>query len=106
MGKLTTRTDRGDRGLPARSDVGLLAAPAIAQDKQLRIFNWSDYVDPEVLDAFKKETGITRRLRDTFDQMETVETKLLAGKTRLRPHRRHRLLPAAPYPTRPLPAGR
>ena len=60
--------------------LGLLATPAAAQDKQLRIFNWSDYVDPEVLDAFKKETGITV-VYDTFDQMETVETKLLAGKT-------------------------
>ena len=38
--------------------LGLLAAPAAAQDKQLRIFNWSDYVDPEVLDAFKKELEI------------------------------------------------
>ncbi len=60
--------------------LGLLATPVAAQDKQLRIFNWSDYVDPEVLDAFKKETGITV-VYDTFDQMETVETKLLAGKT-------------------------
>ena len=58
----------------------LAASPARAQDKELRIFNWSDYVNPEVLDAFKKETGITV-VYDTFDQMETVETKLLAGKT-------------------------
>jgi putrescine transport system substrate-binding protein len=59
----------------------LAAGPAGAQEnKELRIFNWSDYVNPEVLDAFKKETGITV-VYDTFDQMETVETKLLAGKT-------------------------
>lgn len=61
--------------------LALAAGPAGAQDnKELRIFNWSDYVNPEVLDAFKKETGITV-VYDTFDQMETVETKLLAGKT-------------------------
>ncbi|HEY5797771.1 MAG TPA: spermidine/putrescine ABC transporter substrate-binding protein PotF, partial [Bosea sp. (in: a-proteobacteria)] len=61
--------------------LSLLAAGAAgAQNKELRIYNWSDYVDPEVLDAFKKETGITV-VYDTFDQMETVETKLLAGKT-------------------------
>lgn len=58
----------------------LAAQDAQAQAKELRIYNWSDYVDPEVLDAFKKETGITV-VYDTFDQMETVETKLLAGKT-------------------------
>ncbi len=71
------------RGVLAGAAFGLaLAAPvaAHAQDKQLRIYNWSDYVDPEVLDAFKKETGI-EVVYDTFDQMETVETKLLAGKT-------------------------
>lgn len=56
------------------------AMPASAQEKELRIYNWSDYVDPEVLDAFTKETGI-KVVYDTFDQMETVETKLLAGKT-------------------------
>jgi putrescine transport system substrate-binding protein len=58
----------------------LSGGAATAQNKELRIYNWSDYVDPEVLDAFKKETGITV-VYDTFDQMETVETKLLAGKT-------------------------
>ncbi|MEN5082481.1 polyamine ABC transporter substrate-binding protein [Bosea sp. TWI1241] len=57
-----------------------LATASVAQDKELRIYNWSDYVNPEVLDAFKRETGITV-VYDTFDQMETVETKLLAGKT-------------------------
>jgi putrescine transport system substrate-binding protein len=61
--------------------LALAAGPAGAQEnKELRIYNWSDYVNPEVLDAFKKETGITV-VYDTFDQMETVETKLLAGKT-------------------------
>ncbi len=53
---------------------------ASAQQRELKIYNWSDYVDPEVLDAFTKETGI-KVVYDTFDQMETVETKLLAGKT-------------------------
>ncbi|MCA1999266.1 MAG: polyamine ABC transporter substrate-binding protein [Hyphomicrobiales bacterium] len=53
---------------------------ANAQQDQLRIFNWSDYVDPAVLEAFTRETGI-KVVYDTFDQMETVETKLLAGKT-------------------------
>ncbi len=74
---------RGLKGLATAMALGwalIAGTPANAQDKQLRIFNWSDYVDPEVLDAFKKETGITV-VYDTFDQMETVETKLLAGKT-------------------------
>lgn len=59
-----------------------LALPlaAQAQQNEVRVYNWSDYVDPTVLEAFTKETGI-KVIYDTFDQMETVETKLLAGKT-------------------------
>jgi len=57
-----------------------LAWPALAQERQVRIYNWSDYVEPSVLEAFTKETGI-KVIYDTFDQMETVETKLMAGKS-------------------------
>jgi putrescine transport system substrate-binding protein len=56
---------------------GLTAAAA---QGELKIYNWSDYVDPAVLEAFTKETGI-KVIYDTFDQMETVETKLVAGKS-------------------------
>lgn len=55
-------------------------APIRAAEPELKIFNWSNYVDPDVLDAFTKETGV-KVVYDTFDQMETVEAKLLAGKT-------------------------
>lgn len=53
-------------------------APAVAED--LHIYNWSDYVNPAVIEAFEKETGI-KIVYDTFDQMDIVESKLLAGKT-------------------------
>ena len=46
----------------------------------LNVFNWSDYVDPEVLKAFSKETGIKVRY-DTFDSNDTLEVKLLTGKS-------------------------
>ncbi len=55
-------------------------APAMAQEKVVNIFNWSDYIDREVLEAFTKETGIKVRY-DVFDSNEALETKLLAGKT-------------------------
>ncbi len=41
-------------------------------------YNWSDYIDPTVLEAFHKETGITVRY-DTYDSNDILETKLLAG---------------------------
>jgi putrescine transport system substrate-binding protein len=60
---------------------GVLAqAPAAAQQRVVNVYNWSDYIDPQVLDTFTKETGITVRY-DTFDANETLETKLLAGKS-------------------------
>jgi len=55
--------------------------PANAQAKHVvNFYNWSDYIDPAVLDAFTKETGIKVRY-DTFDSNDTLETKLLAGKS-------------------------
>ena len=61
--------------------VGLSAAPAVAQKARvLNVYNWSDYVDPQVLQDFTKETGIKLRY-DTFDSNDTLEAKLLAGKS-------------------------
>jgi putrescine transport system substrate-binding protein len=56
------------------------AAPLSSQTRTLNVYNWSDYVEPTVIEAFSKETGITVRY-DTFDANETLETKLLAGKS-------------------------
>jgi putrescine transport system substrate-binding protein len=58
---------------------GMLAAGgAFAQQKVLNIYNWSDYIAEEVIEAFTKETGI-KVVYDTFDSNEVLETKLLAG---------------------------
>jgi putrescine transport system substrate-binding protein len=46
----------------------------------VNVYNWSDYIDPKVLEDFTKETGIKVQY-DTFDANETLETKLLAGKS-------------------------
>ncbi|HVZ08947.1 extracellular solute-binding protein [Rhodopila sp.] len=54
------------------------ALPARAQDRVVNIYNWTDYIDPAVLDQFTKETGIKTRY-DVFDSLETLEAKLLAG---------------------------
>jgi putrescine transport system substrate-binding protein len=59
----------------------LLATAAPAQtERVVNVYNWSDYIDPAVIEAFTKETGIKVRY-DTFDANETLETKLLAGKS-------------------------
>ncbi|WP_341703929.1 polyamine ABC transporter substrate-binding protein [Ferrovibrio sp.] len=56
------------------------ALPAAAQDKVVNVYNWSDYIDPDVLKDFEAETGIKVRY-DVYDSNDTLESKLLAGKT-------------------------
>jgi putrescine transport system substrate-binding protein len=51
---------------------------AIAAEKIVRVYNWSDYIDDSILADFTKETGI-KVVYDVFDSNEVLETKLLAG---------------------------
>lgn len=58
-----------------------MSGPASAQySRVVNVYNWSDYIDPQVLENFTTETGIKVQY-DTFDANETLETKLLAGKS-------------------------
>src|SRR5215472_1984024 len=65
-----------------------LAAAALAdidnapaqRERFVNVYNWSDYIEPTVPDDFARETGIRVRY-DTFDSNDTLETKLLAGKS-------------------------
>jgi Spermidine/putrescine-binding periplasmic protein len=60
--------------------MGLAATAAHAQDKVLNVYNWSDYIAKDTLEKFTKETGIKVRY-DTYGDNETLDTKLLAGKS-------------------------
>ncbi|WP_336776013.1 ABC transporter substrate-binding protein [Paenibacillus sp. MMO-58] len=46
----------------------------------LTIYNWGDYIDPELLDEFQKETGI-KVIYQTFDSNEAMMTKIEQGGT-------------------------
>ncbi|MGG1634073.1 ABC transporter substrate-binding protein [Paenibacillus sp. NRS-1760] len=46
----------------------------------LTIYNWGDYVDPELLDRFEDETGI-KVIYQTFDSNEAMMTKIGQGGT-------------------------
>jgi putrescine transport system substrate-binding protein len=59
---------------------GPLAAQAQSDSKVLNIYNWSDYIAPDTIANFEKETGIKVRY-DNFDNNEIVHAKLVAGKT-------------------------
>ncbi|KEI70962.1 polyamine ABC transporter substrate-binding protein [Endozoicomonas elysicola] len=55
-------------------------SPAVAKEKTLNIYNWSDYIAEDTIANFEKETGIKVRY-DVFDSNEVLEAKLLSGKT-------------------------
>jgi putrescine transport system substrate-binding protein len=57
-----------------------ITVAAAQTERVVNVYNWSDYIDPEALAQFTKETGIKVQY-DTFDANETLETKLLAGKS-------------------------
>src|ERR1700761_3046195 len=58
---------------------GFLPA-ARAEDRTVNFYNWSSYMAPGVLEDFTRETGI-KVVYDTFDANETLETRLLAGRS-------------------------
>jgi putrescine transport system substrate-binding protein len=58
----------------------LLSQPVKAQQHTVYFYNWSNYIAPGVLEAFTRETGV-KVVYDTFDANETLETRLLAGKS-------------------------
>jgi putrescine transport system substrate-binding protein len=68
------------RGTVAVAFSLLLISTAGAQQRKVNFYNWSNYMAPGVLEDFTKETGIEVTY-DTFDGNETLETRLLAGKS-------------------------
>jgi len=62
----------------AAAVAALSAGAASAQDNVVHVYNWSDYIDEEILAEFEAETGI-KVVYDVFDSNELLETKMLAG---------------------------
>lgn len=54
-----------------------LTATALSAD-EVRVYNWSDYIDETLLEKFETETGF-ELIYDVFDSNEVLETKMLAG---------------------------
>ena len=65
-----------NRMLGAAAIATLTAGAAVAEE--VRVYNWSDYIDEALLEKFETETGI-ELIYDVFDSNEVLETKLLAG---------------------------
>jgi putrescine transport system substrate-binding protein len=58
----------------------LFAGDARAQERVVNFYNWTDYIDPKVLERFTAETGVKVQY-DVYDSLETLEGKMLAGRS-------------------------
>jgi putrescine transport system substrate-binding protein len=56
----------------------LLASAVQAEQRELRVYNWADYILPSVPKDFAAKSGI-KVIWDTFDTNESLEAKLLTG---------------------------
>ena len=56
------------------------SASSMAEDKTLHVYNWSDYISPDTVPNFEKQSGI-KVVYDVFDSNEVLEGKLMAGST-------------------------
>src|SRR3954466_12987062 len=75
------------------------AAPDAGGDKIVNVYNWSDYIDPTVLEEFTRKTGIKVNY-DVFDSNQVLETKMLTGHTNY-----DIVVPSAPFLQRQISAG-
>jgi putrescine transport system substrate-binding protein len=57
---------------------GAALMASLAHADEVRVYNWSDYIDESLLTKFEEETGIDL-IYDVFDSNELLETKMLAG---------------------------
>src|SRR5262245_32897832 len=57
----------------------ILASPATAQ-KQVNVYNWSDYIAEDQLKVFAEQTGIKVNYT-TYDSNEILDAKLKAGRS-------------------------
>ena len=57
---------------------GAVLLASLANAQEVRVYNWSDYIDEALLSKFEEETGIDL-IYDVFDSNELLETKMLAG---------------------------
>ena len=57
-----------------------LAATFSQAAETVKVYNWSDYIAPDTMKNFQKETGIGFSY-DVYDSNETLDGKLMTGKS-------------------------
>ena len=51
-----------------------------ARSDTITVYNWGEYIDPDLLNQFEEETGI-KVIYETFDSNEAMMTKIEQGGT-------------------------
>jgi putrescine transport system substrate-binding protein len=84
-----------------RPQAGVVTPGAAAgpEEKVLNVYNWSDYIAPELVRAFEREYGIKVNY-DVYDSNAVLETKLLTGRTGY-----DVVVPTGAFMAREIPAG-
>ena len=78
-GLATVSCSKSDKGA-VESGAQAVASANAPEEKILNIYNWSDYIAPDTIANFEKETGIKVRY-DVFDSNEILHAKLIAKNT-------------------------
>lgn len=60
--------------------VALALGSLSVQAKEVRVYNWSDYIAEDTLAKFEAQTGI-KVIYDVYDSNEVLESKLLSGRS-------------------------
>lgn len=79
--------------------VGALASMSSVSSQTLNVYNWAEYTAPDTIPGFERETGI-RVQYDVYDSNDTLQAKLLTGKTGY-----DIVVPSTHYAARQLQAG-
>ena len=75
---MSRRHQQINLGLSACLCVSLSAVAA--EGPTVHVYNWYDYIGPNTLHDFKRDTGI-EPVYDTFDSAEVLEGKLLTSRS-------------------------
>ena len=78
----STAPSPGGGASAAPSAAGTVApsvAPAAEVEKELFVYNWSDYISPANIEAFKAEFGVENYVYDIFANNEELIAKLQGG---------------------------
>lgn len=63
----------------APPDPSAVSSPSVGEEPVLHVYNWIDYMAPEVLQQFERETGI-KVVYDTFNQNDTLAAQIDQGR--------------------------